>query len=288
MKDCEGFTDRKRPVRASMAGLAITVVAAVALTGCGSESADGPDGAASAVAPPGVALAPAQSAAYDVLAHPARPGGDRDDDALRKPAEVLAFAGVKPGMDIFELEAGGGYYTELLSRLVGPAGTIILHNPASFDSFVDAPLSERLKGGRLANVRRVKSDFDELEAPDDSIDMATWFLGPHELYFAPPGVEDFGDVEGAYAEVYRILKPGGLFVILDHAAPAGSPTTTGGDLHRIDPAIVKGLAEASGFDFVAESDILFNPDDRYDLGVFDPIVRRKTDRFLLKYRKPLN
>ena len=82
------------------------------------------------------------------------------------------------------------------------------------------------------------------------------------------------------------LKPGGTFVILDHAAPAGSPETTGGAVHRIDPAIVKTLAEAAGFKLVEESDILRNPDDMYDMSVFDPQVRRRTDRFLLKYQKP--
>ena len=208
------------------------------------------------------------------------------DDALRKPAEVLAFAGVEPGMKVFEMEAGRGYYTEILSRILGPKGSLIMQNPAAFDSFVGEAVADRLKDGRLANVRHVKCDFDELKAGDASMDMVTWFLGPHELYFAPAGVDNLGDEDGAYAEAFRILKPGGYFVILDHAARPGAPKSTGGETHRIDPAIVKALAGAAGFELVDQSDLLRNPEDKYELGVFETEVRRKTDRFLLKFRKP--
>jgi predicted methyltransferase len=220
------------------------------------------------------------------LAAKDRPAADREDDALRKPAEVLAFAGIEPGMTVFEMEAGQGYYTEIISRVVGPDGSVVMQNPAIFDAFAGAAVTRRLAGNRLPNVRHVKCDFDELKAEDATVDIVTWFLGPHELYFTPAGVDSLGDVEGSYAEAFRVLKPGGYFVILDHAAAPGTPETSGGSTHRIDPAIVKDLVAAAGFEFVEESDILRNPDDQYELGVFNPEVRRRTDRFLLKYRKP--
>ena len=224
----------------------------------------------------------------DALANHERPAADHEDDLLRKPAAVLAFVGVESGDTIFEIEAGTGYYTELLSKIVGPSGTVLMQNPQSFGAFVDDELAVRLADNRLANVRRLISNFDALEADNQSVDIVTWLLGPHELYFRPPGVDTLGDVERSYAEIYRILKPGGSFVVLDHVAPTGTPESSGNDLHRIDPAIVKELARAAGFKLIDESDVLANPDDQYDIGVFDTAVRRTTDRFLLKFQKPVN
>lgn len=240
------------------------------------------------------AAAPTQAEAGDkglaranaVVADSVRLDDDFGDDDMRKPAEVLRFIGIQPGMTVFEVEAGRGYYTELFSKLVGPDGHVIMQNPPSFDVFLDEPVTARLADNRLPNVRLSKSAFDELDAETGSADIVTWLLGPHELYFTPSDGASLGEVEPAYDEVYRVLKPGGTFVILDHAAPASSPETTGGALHRIDPAIVKALAEQAGFELVEESDVLRNSDDMYDMSVFDPQVRRRTDRFLLKYRKP--
>ncbi|MEM8771864.1 MAG: class I SAM-dependent methyltransferase [Pseudomonadota bacterium] len=223
----------------------------------------------------------------EALDHPKRPNADKEDDIIRKTSALFEFIGAAPGMTVFEIEAGRGYHTEVLSRLVGPDGRIIMHNPAPFDSFVGDAIEQRLENDRLANVRYSRSNFDVLDAEDNSVDLVTWILGPHELYFRPPGVETLGDVDAAYAEPFRILKPGGAFIILDHAAPEGASTESGGELHRIDPAVVKRLAQAAGFELVEESDLLSNPEDQYELSVFDPEVRRRTDRFLLKYRKPM-
>ena len=227
----------------------------------------------------------AAARAAAVLADPARLDADRADDPLRKPANVLAFIDIKPGMKIFEMEAGAGYYTELFSPLVGPDGEVIMQNPESFDNFLGDTVPNRVNG-RLENVRVSKTNFDALDAEDGSMDLVTWMLGPHELYFTPNGVDTLGDDSGAFAEIMRILKPGGTLIILDHAAPAGSPASTGGTLHRIDPALVMELTEEAGFKMTGESDVLRNPNDRLEVGVFDPVVRRKTDRFLFKYKKP--
>ncbi len=268
----------------------LSIAAAALLASCGEEA---PQSGETANTPTGDQATPAEEQTADITAlidaaisNPARPKADVTDDADRNPAAVLAFAGVKPGMTVYEMEAGSGYYTELLSFLVGPDGAVTMQNPPSFDSFLDDAAPNRLAGDRLANVTYDKVNFDELTADDASVDVVTWFLGPHELYFAPSEGVTLGEVGPTYAEIVRVLKPGGIFVVLDHAAAPGSEVTTGGTLHRIDPDIIRRLATDAGFVLTAESDVLRNLDDNYAASVFDPAVRRKTDRFLIKFQKP--
>ncbi|MEM9496098.1 MAG: class I SAM-dependent methyltransferase [Pseudomonadota bacterium] len=229
---------------------------------------------------------PAGLSVADAIAAPSRPTADRKDDASRRPADILAFTGVTAGMTVLEMEAGNGYYTELFSSIVGPSGKVFMQNPAAFDSFLGDAVTDRLGEERLPNVQYSKTNFDALEPGDASIDLVTWFLGPHEIYFTPSDGASLGEEGATYAEIFRVLKPGGAFIVLDHAARPGSPKETGGTLHRIDPAIVEALAVNAGFKRVEESDLLRNPGDMFDMGVFDPAVRRKTDRFVIKYVKP--
>lgn len=219
------------------------------------------------------------------VAHDGRTDNDIADDPSRKPIDVLTFVGVKPGIHIFEVEAGRGYYTELFSHIVGEDGKVYMQNPAGFDAFLGDAVAMRLADNRLPNVISTKSSFDNLQADDESVDLVTWFLGPHELFFTPADGVPLGEVEQSYAEIFRILKPGGQFVVLDHAAMPGSSVDTGQTLHRIDPIIVRRLAEGAGFELIDESDVLRNSDDDYSVHVFDASVRRKTDRFLMKFRK---
>jgi predicted methyltransferase len=214
-----------------------------------------------------------------------RPAADRADDERRKPAEALAFMEAGPGMTVFEMEAGAGWYTELLSHAVGPSGTVIMQNPQGFLSFVGDKVQLRLEGGRLGNVRQSISNFDTLEAADGSVDLVAWVQGPHELYYHPQEGVSLGDPVKAYAEIHRVLKPGGAFVVIDHSAESGAPETTGNDLHRIDKVIVMQMADQAGFTLAAESNFLANPQDPLTIGVFDPSIRGQTDQFALRFRK---
>jgi predicted methyltransferase len=232
------------------------------------------------------AAAPLKAADYaKILADPARPEADRKDDAARKPAEVLAFAQINPGDTVLEMEVGHGWMTELISRAVGPKGKVITQNPKAF-TYSGPAMAARRKGGGLANVVDTTTPFDALQPADASVDRVLWVLGPHEIYYAPEGQPQLGDPAKTYAELYRVLKPGGVFVATDHAAAAGAPATTGGTIHRIDPAIVLASAKAAGFRLDATSDILANPADDHAKMVFDPSVRRHTDQFLLRFTKP--
>ena len=284
-----------------MKQIAVLSLAGALLTACTTPAADPvPDAApaeVTATAPadpaPAVPEAPSPKVApggfdYEsVFRQDDRPEQDYEMYPVRKSAEVLSFTGVMPGMRVVEMEAGGGFYTELFSRVVGPEGKVYMQNPVSFKNFLGDSVAKRVDG-RLLNVQIVESAFDNLsDVPDNDADLVTWFLGPHELWYTPEGEPEgaLGDPDMSFDEIARVLKPGGHLVVLDHSAPAGSPPTTGGETHRIDKAVIIALAEQHGLTLVEESDILANPDDDRTIQVFNPAVRRKTDRFLLKFSK---
>lgn len=211
---------------------------------------------------------------------------DNANDERRKPAETLAFMKVAPGMSVFEVEAGGGYFTELYSHAVGAEGLVVMQNPEGFLAFVGDEITARLADNRLANVRQSLTIFDALDAEDSSMDLVTWVLGPHDLYYLPEDGSTLGDPAGSFAEIYRITKPGAAFVVIDHSAIEGSPETTGNTLHRIDQALVVAMAEAAGFVLDRESDFLAKPEDDRTTHVFSEDIRGKTDQFAVRFRKP--
>lgn len=264
-----------------IAGVSLAVIAFTAACNPTEPAATAP------AAPEAAAPAPAPDYA-SLLANPARPVADAARDASRKPTDVLAFSKVMTGNTVLEIEAGGGYYTELLASAVGPSGKVIMQNP-NFGPEFEKDVAARVLDNRLPNVTRSTTAFDTLEAPDGTVDVVTWFQGPHELYYKPTeNPAGFGDPVKAYAEIFRVLKPGGYFVVMDHVAAQGSPPTTGNDLHRIDPLLIKAAATQAGFviDDNGESPLLANPADDHTKGVFDETIRGKTDQVLLRYKKP--
>lgn len=216
-----------------------------------------------------------------------RPESDYEQLEIRKARQVLALTGIKEGMTVIEMEAGGGVYTEVFSKTVGAQGTVYMQNPPLFDGFAGDAIKARVANDRLGNVEQMRTAFDTLPVSGSSVDVVTWFLGPHELWYYPDGVEKgiLGDPEKAFKEITRVLKSGGHFIALDHQASPGSPPETGGTTHRIDKAIVIERAAAVGLKLVDESNLLANANDDYTKNVFDPSVRRQTDRFLLKFVK---
>lgn len=213
----------------------------------------------------------------------ARPAADRDLDAERKPAEMLVLAKVRPGMRVMDLIPGHGYFTRLFAAAVGPKGYVYAFQPSEFDSFLKgkpAPAIEVAKD--YANVSVIHASANALTAPE-ALDLVWTSQNYHDLHdsFAAPA-----DPAKINKAIYAALKPGGLYVVLDHAAQAGSGLRDTETLHRIDEAVVKSEVAAAGFELAGESNILRNKDDAHTLKVFDPSIRHKTDQFILIFRKP--
>lgn len=216
------------------------------------------------------------------VADKARPDADRARDADRKPDEVLAFAGVKPGMKVGELIPGGGYYTRLLSYIVGPKGHVYAVWPAGFAKA--RPQLLEASGKIAPNVTAVT--YDVGPTTPEKLDLFWTSENYHDLHNAGPGGGPPPDVAGFNKAVFSALKPGGIYLIEDHAAAAGAGPDVTSKLHRIDPAQVKSEVEAAGFKLVGSSDLLKNPADPHTDAVFNPAIKGHTDKLLFKFRKP--
>ena len=222
------------------------------------------------------------------LANPRRPAEDREQDATRKPAEILAFLGAAPGMRVLDAFSAGGYYTELLAAIVGAEGEVIAYNNPPYAKFAAKGIAARYADDRLANVRQVTAEVDELVLPPRSVDAALFVMSYHDLYWRPAdGSWARTDPMQMLRKLHAAMKVGGVVVVQDHvAAPGGDVAEVVDRLHRIDPAIVKRDFKAAGFALEAESDALAHPDDDHTLGVFDPKIRGRTDQFVMKFRRP--
>lgn len=219
-----------------------------------------------------------------LLGDPARWERDRQRDAHSKPAEILAFSGVEPGMQVLDIFSGGGYWTELFAAAVGTDGRVVAHTNAAFRNFSGKVANARYKDGRLANVDVLDSEMDNLRFGQDRFDLVILSLGFHDLYFHA----DFWPQPGGarfLAQVHDALKPDGILLVIDHAAAAGTGATQAQTSHRIEPAFARRMIEAHGFTFDGESDVLRNTVDDPNASVFDDAVRGQTDRFVFRFRK---
>ncbi len=222
------------------------------------------------------------------VSDPRRPGLDTARDADRKPAEVLTFLGLNAGETVLDLFAGGGYYSEILSRIVGSDGLVYTHNNAGYRKFLGDRDAPRYANNRLPNVVRLEQEIDDLNLAGESIDTALLMLSYHDLYYRPANTADWAPIDGPkmLAALYAALKPGGVLGVVDHAGARRMDDSTISELHRIPEQRAIDEIEAAGFELDAKSDVLENKDDDPTLSVFDARIRGKTDRFVLRFRKP--
>ena len=215
-----------------------------------------------------------------------RPSSDTARDANRKPAETLAFLDLKAGDKVADYAAGQGYFTRLFSGVVGSSGHVyasvpaplfkypnIVKGTADLEAYVVTHPNVSLTFGSPQDAARFSEKLDAFFISQNYHDLHDSFMGPVDM--------------GAFnRQVFRALKPGGVYVVLDHAAARGSSPDVTDTLHRIEPETVRREVEAVGFKFEAESAVLANQQDPHTAGVFDPSIQGKTDQFILKFRRP--
>lgn len=221
----------------------------------------------------------------DAVGNKDRSAKDRERDARELPNEVLAFAGFKPGMKVADVFGGGGYYSELISYVVGPQGEVLLINNPAYTNFAKDETKERFTEGRLANVKRSVVETCNLDLGQGKLDAALIVMSYHDLYYYDPSGWPRINAGQFLDQIQRALKPGGLLLIIDHAAKDGTGSSAAQDLHRIDEAFARKDIAGHGFKYEASFDKLRNANDDRAVVVFNPAVRGKTDRFVHLYRK---
>ena len=230
----------------------------------------------------GAALAVTSGAVSDA----GRPASDTDRDVNRRPAETLGFAGIKPGDKVADYAAGSGYFTRLFAHIVGSEGRVYASVPSPLFKYPNIVMGLAEVEAYVVQHPNTSVNFAApLQAAQypEKLDLFWISQNYHDLHDPFMGPVDIAAFNRA---VFAALKPGGLYVVLDHAAAPGSPPEVTDTLHRIEPATVRREVEAAGFKFEGESRVLANPADPHTAGVFDPSIRGRTDQFILKFRRP--
>ncbi|MGZ2412947.1 putative methyltransferase [Sphingomonas sp. F9_3S_D5_B_2] len=230
------------------------------------------------------------AAAPTIATAVAMPGRSADNvklDESRKPAEVLAFLGVKRGMHALDLFGANRYWSEIMAPVVGPTGSVAVWEPTQFYDGEGKTAFAAFKA-KNPNVSIVSTPFEAPVLPKNRFDVAMLNLNYHDVYWQSDKYKIPKMNPARFLKtVYGAMKPGGVIGVIDHAASPNSDTrATVEKYHRIDPAVVKADFRRAGFVLVGSSDILRNSADRHDLPVFDAKIRGKTDRFFLKFKKP--
>ncbi|MET3667544.1 class I SAM-dependent methyltransferase [Caulobacter sp. 1776] len=257
----------------------LSLVAVLGLAACATQPMGPPPPPPSG--PVAIALPPYLAAA---LSDPSRPAADMVRDKDRSPGEVLAFAGVRPGAKVADLIPGGGYFTRIFSKAVGPRGHVYAYVPDELTKLAkrEPAVNAIARDPAYSNVTVILNKLPNFSAPEklDLVFTAQNYHDMHDKFMGP------ADLSVVNRQIFRALKPGGVFLVIDHSAEPGSGLRDTETLHRIDSAVVKSEVTAAGFIFEGESRVLRDPADSRKANVFDASIRGKTDQFVYKFRKP--
>ncbi len=258
----------------------LSLVAVLGLAACATQPMLGPpppppSGPVSVSIPANIAAA---------LSDPSRPAADMIRDDARHPGEVLAFAGVKPGAKVADLIPGGGYFTRIFSKAVGPKGKVYAYVPDELTKLAkrEPAVNAIARDPAYPNVTVILNTLPNFATPEklDLVFTAQNYHDMHDKFMGP------ADLSVVNRQIFKALKPGGVYLVIDHSAEPGSGLRNTEDLHRIDSAVVKSEVTAAGFIFEGESKVLRDPADPRKANVYDPSIRGKTDQFVYKFRKP--
>jgi len=234
------------------------------------------------------ASTPALADIYDdAVAHAGRSANDIKRDPIDKPAEMLRLAGIKPGMHVADFLAAGGYYSELLSYIVGPQGHVLLLNNDAYDKFANNSWKDRIDKQHRTNVEHRTIDMASMGLGKDTLDAVVMMKVYHDLYWV--SAEDGWpkiDASSVLDQIVAALKPGGVVLVVDHSAKPGTGSDSAQELHRIDEAYARKDFEAHGLEYVTQSDVLRHPDDKRNQITYKGPMVGKTDRFAYVFRKP--
>lgn len=222
------------------------------------------------------------------VAHSGRSDADLKRDQIDHPAEVLRLAGLKPGMQVGDLLAADGYYSELASYIVGPTGHVLMLNNMATDYWTNNGFEKRLAGNRLPNVEHMRIDLEHLPLPDASLDAMLVIKVYHDFYWVddrPNSPWPKMDPQRVLSEIARVVKPGGVLLLIDHSAKRGTGSADAGRLHRIAESYARRDLEKHGFQYVASTDVLHHPTDDRSLLSYQPPILGHTDRFVLVFHK---
>ena len=226
-------------------------------------------------------------AVAESLASPDRIESDRSRDSLRRPDLVLNFLGIAPGMTVLDLFSGGGYYTEIVSRVVGDSGKVVAHNNEAYLAYTKDALAARFAGGRLPNVERITAEANDLALPANTFDAVLAMLTWHDFYYVDEAIGwPAIDEKAVISRLCSALKPGAVLGVVDHVAAAGSePQQTAQILHRIDPARIRQDLQGTCFEYEGELEALRNPNDDHSSPMSAEGIRGRTDRVVYRFRK---
>jgi len=222
------------------------------------------------------------------LSHPMRTEKEILLDPLRKPAQVLQFFKIEKGMNVIDVFSGEGYYTEILSHLVGNSGSVAMHNHTTWEAYSKKGSDDRISDNRLPNVYQVMQDLNNTQLKANHYDAAIIILGMHDMFLASEKSESGDEIDSAafLSSLYDGIKSGGIVGVIEHEASANSAPKDSAELHRLSSSFIKKIMKRAGFIFDQQSNVLRNSNDDYNKIVWSKGLRRHTDRAVLRFIKP--